>query len=487
MNAFRETLFYPFSTDKFQYIYDSGTNNIIRVSFPLFKYLTSNEKEKSNFGIEQSESMLTELLRAQKELGLLSVKKGEAQLSYMEYEDQELIERILNSQLEQLILEVTQNCNLRCEYCVYSGKYHFRRKHQPISMHRETALRGIKYFLDRASPENPPHIGFYGGEPLLNVPLILDCMKSARKNNPNTQFDITTNGTLLSLDLAELFSKVGVTLRISLDGPEEIHDRYRHFKNGSGSFSIVVKNIRALEKSFPEYYRNNVFFHVTLAPDGDLSRVKAFMESLSVDPSRISYGLIDPFDNDFSSCSLQTGILGQAITEELYHYATTFSVHQGKSIFSTLFEATLGRIANRRITKPHDKGYVAGSCLPGRHRLFLNANGTWFPCEKLDFGFSIGEVERGLDIKLIKNMMRDLKQLLSSHCSFCWAYRLCDACLVTFARGAELSADRLNEYCPLEKQFLGKMLKAYAMIMESNPEQVCPSPFAQRPYKRKDT
>jgi len=115
MNAFRETLFYPFSTDKFQYIYDSGTNNIIRVSFPLFKYLTSNEKEKSNFGVEQSESMLTELLRAQKELGLLSVKKGEAQLSYMEHEDQKLIERILNSQLEQLILEVTQNCNLRCE------------------------------------------------------------------------------------------------------------------------------------------------------------------------------------------------------------------------------------------------------------------------------------------------------------------------------------------------------------------------------------
>lgn len=468
---FQEALFYPFHTDNYYYIYDSGTNNIVRVSLQLFQFLTGGDEEINELEIGE-EALLSELNRAQDELGLFSLKKGDARLSFLEYEDLEYIERVLNSQLEQLILEVTQDCNMRCDYCVYSGKYHFRRKHQPLYMPRDIALKGIKYFFDRASTQDPPHVGFYGGEPLLNAPLILECIDFAREQNPRTQFDITTNGTLLSLDLVEFLCGAGVNLRISLDGPEEIHNRFRHFNNGEGSYPILIKNLRALKKNFPDFYREKISFHVTLAPDVDLQTLRPFLESLGVDPGRISYGLIDPFDNDFSEGKFKKEILGEAITEELYLYASTFSLHQGNYIFGSLFETTLGRIANRRITQPKDKGYVAGSCLPGRHRLFLNAQGAWYPCEKLDFGFSIGTLEKGLDIKLIHKKMMDLKGLLEGYCSSCWAFRLCDACFVTVTRGAEISEERLKEFCPLERQFLGKLLKAYAIIRECYPGQI---------------
>ena len=87
----------------------------------------------------------------------------------------------INHRAEILILNVTDRCNLRCKYCVFSGAYCGQRVHGSATMSLDTAMRGIDQFLARTGktlqdPEKKLSIGFYGGEPLLAFDLIREIL-----------------------------------------------------------------------------------------------------------------------------------------------------------------------------------------------------------------------------------------------------------------------------------------------------------------------
>ena len=62
----------------------------------------------------------------------------------------------------QLILQVTQRCNLHCEYCVYSGNYETR-NHTNKKMSLSIAKKAIDFFQEHSTDQNNVTIGFYGG------------------------------------------------------------------------------------------------------------------------------------------------------------------------------------------------------------------------------------------------------------------------------------------------------------------------------------
>ncbi len=72
--------------------------------------------------------------------------------------------------MKTMILQVTQRCNLRCEYCIYSGDYK-NRSHTNKDMPWESARQAIDYFIAHSRDTNPIMLAFYGGEPLLNMKL----------------------------------------------------------------------------------------------------------------------------------------------------------------------------------------------------------------------------------------------------------------------------------------------------------------------------
>jgi sulfatase maturation enzyme AslB (radical SAM superfamily) len=95
-----------------------------------------------------------------------------------EYSNDMIKEFILRNGLYQLLLDVTDACNLRCNYCVFSGAYDGFRSHGHTKMSREIAINAVDMYFDHIqegalfNPSREPTIGFYGGEPLLNLPLI---------------------------------------------------------------------------------------------------------------------------------------------------------------------------------------------------------------------------------------------------------------------------------------------------------------------------
>jgi uncharacterized protein len=91
-------------------------------------------------------------------------------------------------------------------------------------------------------------VDFYGGEPLLSLPLIEQISRSlntfAESRNATYFSTMVTNGSLLKRSSVERLAGLGLrSAKITLDGPAHIHDQYRPFRSGAGSFDVILKNI----------------------------------------------------------------------------------------------------------------------------------------------------------------------------------------------------------------------------------------------------
>lgn len=80
---------------------------------------------------------------------------------------------------QQIVLELTEGCNLRCEYCVYNEHHPDFRGYSNRNMSFETAKKSIDLVLGDYEGEEFA-LSFYGGEPLVNFPLLKECIEYTR-------------------------------------------------------------------------------------------------------------------------------------------------------------------------------------------------------------------------------------------------------------------------------------------------------------------
>jgi len=146
--------------------------------------------------------------------------------------------------LFRLVLNVTNKCNLNCKYCYADGGNY---SSSECLMSKETAKKAIDLFYSRYKAIKV--IQFFGGEPLLNEPVIrfaceyITELYNEGKIEMLPQFGTISNGTIYSDQLAETISKYNISITFSIDGPKPIHDGMRVYKNGSGSFGRILNNI----------------------------------------------------------------------------------------------------------------------------------------------------------------------------------------------------------------------------------------------------
>ena len=168
-----------------KYIYDVNTNSIIETREETFEYLKCGKKNTNQVD--------RDIQKMIKQGYLKTTRVEKAKNPCIDY-----IEDFLNNRVAYLVLQVTQGCNLRCEYCVYSGGYDTR-THTNKRMNYKTAIKAIDFLIEHSKDEDTLYLGFYGGEPLLEFELIKMCVKYINKNafGKKVEFNITTNATLL--------------------------------------------------------------------------------------------------------------------------------------------------------------------------------------------------------------------------------------------------------------------------------------------------
>ena len=146
-------------------------------------------------------------------------------------------------------------CNLDCEYCFYLEKQALFPKGEDYAMSDEVLQA---YIIKYISMQPTPVVEFVwqGGEPTL---LGLDFYKRVVElQRPFVgQKEITnslqTNGTLLDDEWCEFLKDNNFLVGLSLDGPKEIHDRYRRDAGGKGSYDRVMRGLKLLQKHGVDY------------------------------------------------------------------------------------------------------------------------------------------------------------------------------------------------------------------------------------------
>ena len=155
--------------------------------------------------------------------------------------------------LSTLVLNVTNKCNLSCTYCYEYGEDKIvdtENGSQPKFMTEKTARDGVELALRESGALPVAHVTFFGGETLLNFPVLQKTVAYARRRaaelNKKIAFSLTTNATLLRPDIIEWIAENDIGVTVSIDGPKEMQDEFRVFKGGAGSYDVVLPKIREL-------------------------------------------------------------------------------------------------------------------------------------------------------------------------------------------------------------------------------------------------
>ena len=155
--------------------------------------------------------------------------------------------------LQTLVVNVTNQCNLSCEYCYEYGEDKIvdtANGKQPKFMSEETARAAVDFALRESGANKAAHITFFGGETLMNFPVLTRAVAYARARaselGKDVDFSLTTNATLLRPEVIDFLADERIGVTISIDGPQDIQDKFRVFSNGQGSYEMAAPRIKAL-------------------------------------------------------------------------------------------------------------------------------------------------------------------------------------------------------------------------------------------------
>lgn len=483
--AIEEPFIKKFKTKKNFYIYDVNTNEILKVDeiiYDIFDDIYRNDinfiKDKFKFKystslIERSYNMLKD---AQSENKYFLNFRPEISLNLKSTND---FKKILNSELEQLILEVTNRCNQRCRYCAFSGRYRYQRTHSTKDLCFDVAKRAVDFFIERSNKNSDlkPNISFYGGEPLLNFELIKKIINYVKHINEfkKFRFSITTNGTLLSSDVIDYLVNNEISITISLDGPEEIHDRYRVFANGRKTFANIMKNLSYIYNSYTDYFRNHILVNAILAPPYDFKRIIDFfyVESIFKDIcEKVRFNFVDDYgtsffkDYDLEICE-QEKYNEIAKLEVQYIDSLIEGNYYDLTIEKQFFDRSFYNIDNREMTSLGKTFPPLGTCLPGKRRLFVNTEGKFFMCEKVNSNYEIGNVYAGFNHNQILTFFLKFGEFFKD-CNSCWALRFCSKCFNNIQKGEEFDELRRHKLCKYSMYSIENDLITYCEIREKN-------------------
>lgn len=190
--------------------------------------------------------------------------------------------------VKALCLHIAHDCNLACKYC-FAGEGEYKGDRSLMSY--EVGKKALDFLVANSGSRRNLEVDFFGGEPLMNFDVVKKLVAYGREiekeKDKNFRFTLTTNGVLLNDDIIEFANKEMDNIVLSIDGRKEVHDYMRPFKNGAGSYDLIIDKFKKVAESRNQtkYYVRGTFTHYNLDFVKDvLSLADEGFEQISVEP-----------------------------------------------------------------------------------------------------------------------------------------------------------------------------------------------------------
>lgn len=424
------------------YVYDGETMALLELDakedFALIKALQLINSDKNEHLSHDSLAFLSDNLK---------------DLPLNTYTNQ--IERI-NILPLSVILPITSSCNLNCPYCfaqTKEGDFTFKN-------YKETDVEKLIQRLYTINKGATTLLIFFGGEPLLNFKLIKHAVNYINHNGlrENFCYSITTNGTLITPEIAEFLKKHKFAILLSMDGYENEFN-YRKFRNGKPSVSKVLKNIDLL-KAFEVPFE----IRATITSDNPyIYETYHFFEELKI-PYTLAFAYpSDNTRNQILSTYSHENILRvkDSMSKLLMEYKE--KVKNGEKIYNKVLLSLFSFFEYRTIRER--------ICSGGINYYTILADGSLFKCAHLmnnqqDIIGNIYDKDIHFDESFaIAPNINELEE----KCQKCWAKHICSggcpAQKLSLSRLSQQSLPDVN--CEIEKVLSEFYLEAYILLKQS--------------------
>lgn len=361
--------------------------------------------------------------------------------------------------LSSLVLHVSHDCNMRCGYCYADyGKY----GGDPGYMDPELAVAHTKAFFDQLGDQRVVHVTFFGGEPLMNLPVLYAAhayaKERAAKEGRRIAFGLTTNGTLLTKELVQFFERENFTVTVSIDGPPDVNDRLRPIQDGTKSYDVILQHVR---------------------DSGVNANARVTLTRKCLDIARIVRHLVDAGFREVGVSPVATGLSRfdltaedlQVVLDGIRELADDFVEHakQGK-----IYPFTNIRTLIEQISAGDPRPVPCGA---GTRLVAADNKGDLYACHRLvgKEAFKVGTLEGGVDGEKRFELLQSMHPRDRTPCQTCWARYMCGGGCHHIAW---LHSDQQGQapwtisegFCDFLRGWYRLGLYTYARLMEEAPD-----------------
>lgn len=317
--------------------------------------------------------------------------------------------------VKALCLHIAHDCNLACKYCfAEEGEYHGRR----ALMSFDVGKKALDFLIANSGNRRNLEVDFFGGEPLMNWQVVKELVAYGREqeklHNKHFRFTVTTNGVLLNDEIQEFINQEMDNVVLSLDGRKEVNDRMRPFRNGKGSYELIVPKFQRLADSRNQerYYIRGTFTRENLDFSEDILHFADLgFKQMSIEP--VVGEESDPYAirrDDLPKIMEEYDRLAQIMIERE-------KCGKGFNFFHFMIDLDGGPCVAKRLS----------GCGSGTEYLAVTPWGDLYPCHQFvgQEEFLMGNVEDGIVKPEIADEFRSCSVYSKENCKNCFAKFYC--------------------------------------------------------------
>lgn len=345
-------------------------------------------------------------------------------------------------------------CNLGCTYCYTIDDSLEKRKRLSV----EHMQRVVDQMLDL--PTKSSTFEFHGGEPTMAISDIKTitnyALRKSHETGKKVYFSIQTNGYNLRESVCDFLADNNFAVRVSLDGTSETHDDFRKDNLGKGSYSMVVKGIRQLQ-------RRGVAVHaVCVVHEKNVLRMIEMYDAMA-QLNVASIRFLPVFKT--GKAGMETWLTGERYFESYFELVRHVALigRRGEAV-TPLPNLVAGEIGSLRSFR-REYMCMRNPCGAGINMIAVDVNGDIYPCEEMigKKEFLVGNVENN-GIREIVDNSPVIKMLRTRHvdeieeCSTCTWKQMCHGGCVHKSYTHFKRLDRESEHCSYYKKIYKELI-----------------------------